>query len=124
MGPRNPGFVDTATYLCDSDAPSPMTKLMNLVSFLVAVIKSSDKSSLMDKGLILPQFKVRSTRMMNLRQGAVEAADRLTAVVRRQRDECIHTPALSLLSSPYTIQDLQPREWFYPRWPFFLPQLM
>lgn len=54
MGPRNPGFVDTATYLCDSDAPSPMTKLMNLVSFLLAVIKSSDQCSLMDKGLILP----------------------------------------------------------------------
>lgn len=52
MGPRNPGFVDTAPYLCDSDVPSPVTKLMNLVSFLVAVIKSSDKSSLMEKELI------------------------------------------------------------------------
>lgn len=37
--------------------------------------------------------------MMNLRQGAVEAADRLTAVVRRQRDECIHAcPQLAVFT--------------------------
>lgn len=31
--------------------------------------------------------------MMKLRQGAVEAAGHLTAVVRRQRDECMHACA-------------------------------
>lgn len=74
------------------------------------------------KDLFYPQGTVHEDD--ELKAGAVEAAGRLTAIVRRQRDEYIHASSAFTLSSPYTIQDLQPREWFYPRWSFFLLQLM
>lgn len=53
-GSRSAGFTASATCVILRPTLLAMTKFINLVSFLVTVIKCSGKSGLMEKGFILP----------------------------------------------------------------------